>query len=58
MSESVVLQSSGVLEKRTATPAPRLGFGAKFAAFLESLVAAQAKRFENVDPLMLRFPPL
>ena len=58
MSESLVLQASPRANERTATPAPRVGFRAKFAAFLESLVAAQARRFENVDPLMFRYPPL
>jgi hypothetical protein len=57
MSDSVVLQSSSLAEKRTATAAPRVGFGAKFAALLESLVSAQARRFENIDPLMFRYPP-
>jgi hypothetical protein len=56
MSQSMALQASPVANKQTATP--RVGFRAKFAAFLESLVAAQARRFENVDPLMFRYPPI
>jgi hypothetical protein len=58
MSESLALQASTLADEHTAKPAPRAGLRAKFAAFLEALVAAQARRFEDVDPSMFRYPPL
>ena len=54
MSESLVLKPSSV----PGNTASRMGFGTRFKAFLTSLVAAQARRFENIDPLMFRYPPI
>jgi hypothetical protein len=51
MSNSLTLDPSPL-------PAVRPGFGAMFKAALTSLVAAQARRFDHVGPLLYGFPPL
>jgi protein MAK16 len=58
MSNSLVLDPSPLPTEATKPSAPRLGFGAMFKAALTSLVAAQAQRFDNVEPLLYRLPPL
>jgi hypothetical protein len=55
MSESLALDPS---DERTTQPAPGFRFGAWFKAVLESLVSANARRFEDTDPLAYRFPPI
>jgi hypothetical protein len=57
MSESLALEPAMPGEP-TAKSAPRAGFVATFKAVLESLVAAQSKRFEGTEPLSYRFPPI
>jgi hypothetical protein len=57
MSESLALEPA-MPGETTAKSAPRAGFVATFKAVLESLVAAQSKRFEGTEPLSYRFPPI
>jgi hypothetical protein len=57
MSESLLLEAV-IPAEPTARSAPRAGFVATFKAVLESLVAAQSKRFEGTEPLSYRFPPI
>jgi hypothetical protein len=57
MSNSLTLDPV-VPSQASAKPAPSAGFIAKFKAVMESLVAAQAKRFEGTEPLSYRFPPI
>ena len=58
MSDSLALQASSVPDGQITKPAARRGFGAAFKAVLESLVAAESRRFEDTQPLLYRFPPL
>jgi hypothetical protein len=58
MSECLALDPSPLPGEAATKPAPRMNFGAMFKAVLESLVAAQTRRFESAGPLMYRFPPL
>ena len=57
MSNTLALDPSPAAETAAARPARR-GFAAVFMAALESLVAAQSRRFENTEPLSYRFPPI
>ena len=58
MSECLALDPSPLPDEVATKSAPRVGVGATFKALLESLVAAQTRRFEDTGPLMYRFPPL
>jgi hypothetical protein len=58
MSQSFALDPSPLPREQTVPPKSHAGLGAWFGRVLESLVAAQRRRFEDTDPLLYRFPPL
>jgi hypothetical protein len=58
MSESLALEAARLADNAVTESKTGTRFGTWFKAVLESLVSTQGRRFENVDPLAYRYPPL
>jgi hypothetical protein len=57
MSDSLALSSTPLPHQAKAKLTLGARFTAALAGFMESLVSAQRKRFEDSDPMLYKYPP-